>query len=85
MDARTKQFVNDVYAALEAADVIITHDYQQQAWEELRLFLKWAWEDAQSWAEVEEKMESNDRLDSPEVHELLGHLTLFHIARNDLT
>lgn len=82
MDARTKQFVQEVYTALEVADIMIAHEYQQNAWEELRLFLKWAWDDSQSWSEVEKKMQTNDRLDSPEVHELLGDQTLYHIARH---
>ena len=85
MDARTKQFVESVYAALEAADIMISHEYQQKAREELRLFLNWAWDEAHSWSEVEKRMESNDWFDSPEINEMLGHLTLFHIARNDLT
>ena len=83
MDSRTKQFVEAVYAALEAADVVIAHEYQQKAWEELRLFLKWAWDEAQSWTEVEEKMRSKEWLDSPEINEMLGHLTLFHIAHQE--
>ena len=80
MDSRTKQFVEAVYAALEAADMMIVHRYQEQAWEELRLFLKWAWDDSRSWDEVEEKMRANDWFDSVVVNELLGHMTLYHIA-----
>ena len=81
MDSRTKQFVEAVYAALEAANVNPLDQHMQRAWEDLRSFLDWASNDAPSWAEVEESMQE---VDSPEVHELLGHRDLFNIARTEV-